>query len=167
MKRKVALIAIAIMIIIIQGVCINESYCESTVKSNNTNSANNSSNVSNSNNADTKKTSEEKEAIPSKTESTIVELKEKEMKSLSDYQERYGSKSYGMTAYILHKVQVYSIPFCFLGIVVGAICQYVLGIRHLETQERGLALMVIFIVIGIVCQVSPLVFTILVKFGRE
>lgn len=101
------------------------------------------------------------------TESTLVELKEKEMTSLEDYEETYGSKSYGLTAYILHKVQVYSIPFCFLGILVGAIYDYVLGIKHLETKEKGLALMVSFITIAVICQVLPLVFTIVVKFGRE
>lgn len=105
--------------------------------------------------------------ISNETESTLVQMKEKEMKSLEDYKETYGSASYGLTAYILHKLQVYSIPFCFLGIMVGAIYNYVLGIRHLEIQEKGLALMVSFVTIAIICQVLPLVFTIVVKFGRE
>ena len=100
-------------------------------------------------------------------DSTLVELKEKEMSSIEDYEETYGSRSYGLTAYILHKVQVYSIPFCFLGILVGAIYDYVLGIKHLETKEKGLALMVSFITIAVICQILPLVFTIVVKFGRE
>ena len=107
------------------------------------------------------------EVINDDTKSTLVELKEKEMKSLEDYEETYGSKTYGLTAYILHKVQIYSIPFCFLGILVGAIYQYVLGIRHIEVKEKGLALMVAFITIAVICQVLPLVFTIVVKFGRE
>ena len=105
--------------------------------------------------------------IQESTESKLVELKEKELKSLEDYQETYNSKSYGLTAYILHKVQIYSITFCFLGIIVGAICCYVLGIRHLETQEKGMALMVSFVTLAIICQVLPLIFTIVVKFGRE
>lgn len=105
--------------------------------------------------------------INNETESTLVELKEKEMKSLEDYEETYGSKSYGFTAYILHKVQIYSIPFCFLGIIVGAIMNYVTGIRHIETKEKGLAVMVTFITVAVICQVLPLVFTIVVKFGRE
>ena len=99
--------------------------------------------------------------------SQLVELKEKELQELKDYEETYGSKSYGLTAYILHQVQVYSIPFCFLGILVGAIYDYVIGIRHIETKEKGLALMVTFITIGVICQVLPLAFTIVVKFGRE
>lgn len=105
--------------------------------------------------------------ISNETESQLVQLKERELSSVKEYEEAYGSKSYGFTAYVLHKVQIYSIPFCFLGIVVGAICDYVIGIRHIETKEKGLALMITFITLGVICQILPLVFTIVVKFGRE
>lgn len=105
--------------------------------------------------------------INNKTESTLVEIKEREMKSAEHYEEVYGSKSFGTTAYILHKVQIYSIPFTILGIIIGAACDYVLGARHLETKEKGMALMITFITIGVICQVLPLVFTIVVKYGRE
>ena len=106
-------------------------------------------------------------AINEKTESKLIELREKELKSLEDYEETYGSKSYGLTAYILHKVQIFSIPLCFLGILIGAILDYVIGVRHLENKERGMALMIGFVTIAIICQVLPLVFAIVVKFGRE
>ena len=105
--------------------------------------------------------------INNKTESKLVEIKEKETNSMEYYEKVYGSKSYGMTAYILHKVQIYSIPFCILGILAGAVYEYIIGLRHLETLEKGQALMISFITIGIICQVLPLVFTIVVKFGRE
>lgn len=105
--------------------------------------------------------------ISNETESQLVQLKERELSSVKDYEEMYDSKSYGFTAYVLHKVQIYSIPFCFLGIVVGAICDYVIGVRHIETKEKGLALMITFITLGVICQILPLVFTIVVKFGRE
>ncbi len=107
------------------------------------------------------------QVIDKKTESTLVELKEKEMKSLQDYEETYGSKSYGMTAYILHKVQIFSIPFTILGILIAAVYDYIIGVRHLETKEKGQALMIMFVTLGIICRVLPLVFTIVVKFGRE
>lgn len=105
--------------------------------------------------------------INNKTESTLVEIKDEELKSLEHYEKAYGSKSYGYTAYILRKVQIYSIPFTILGIIIGAAYDYVLGARHLETKEKGMALMISFITIGVICQVLPLVFTIVVKFGRE
>lgn len=139
MKKNITVIMVTIMMVV-GFFCINKSYAV----------ANNIEQV-----------------MPKETESTIVQLKEKEMKSLEDYKERYGSDSYGLTAYILHKIQVYSIPFCFLGILVGGIWNYVLGIRHLEAQEKGLAMMVSFVTLTIICQVLPLVFTIIVKFRRE
>ena len=139
MKKNITVIMVTIMMVV-GFFCINKSYAV----------ANNIEQV-----------------MPKETESTIVQLKEKEMKSLEDYKERYGSDSYGLTAYILHKIQVYSIPFCFLGILVGGIWNYVLGISHLEAQEKGLAMMVSFVTLTIICQVLPLVFTIVVKFRRE
>ena len=152
MKKNITIMFVTIMIIILGTFGINKVYAATT--------------AANVNNTTTQNKSTEK-VLTNETESTLVELKEKEMKSLEDYKETYGSDAYGLTAYILHKVQVYSIPFCFLGIIVGAIYNYVLGIRHLETQEKGLALMVTFVTLAIICQVLPLVFTIVVKFGRE
>lgn len=105
--------------------------------------------------------------INSKTESTLVELKEKELSSLEDYKKTYGSDSYGITAYILNRVRIFSIPFTILGIIVAAVYDYIIGVRHLETKEKGQALMIMFVTLGIICQVLPLVFTIVVKFGRE
>ena len=106
-------------------------------------------------------------AINEKTESTLVELKEKELSSLEDYKKTYGSDSYGITAYILNRVRIFSIPFTILGIMVAAVYDYIIGVRHLETKEKGQALMIMFVTLGIICQVLPLVFTIVVKFGRE
>ena len=41
-------------------------------------------------------------AIDNRTESKLVEIKESQTKSLQDYQEKYGSDSYGLVAYILN-----------------------------------------------------------------
>ena len=96
----------------------------------------------------------------------LVQIKEKEKKELEDYNESYGSTSYGMTAYILNKVRLYSIPFCFIGIAVGAIFQYVIGIRRLDTRDKGFALVIGFVTLLIICQVLPLIFAIVVKGWR-
>ena len=152
MKKNITIMFVTIMIIILGTFGINKVYAVTT--------------AANVNNTTTQNKSTEK-VLTNETGSTLVELKEKEMKSLEDYKETYGSDAYGLTAYILHKLQIYSIPFCFLGIMVGGIYNYVLGIRHLEIQEKGLALMVSFVTLAIICQVLPLVFTIVVKFGRE
>ena len=108
-----------------------------------------------------------KAIIDEKTESSLVEIKNDQLKTIKDYQEKYGSEGYGTTAYILHLIQIWSIPFCFLGIVIGIISEYVIGLKHLEVREKGLAMIITFVTLTIICQVLPLVFAIVVKFGRE
>ena len=105
-------------------------------------------------------------AIDDKTESQLVEIKETQTKSLEDYKQKYGSDAYGIVAYILNIVRIYSIPFCFLGIAIGAIHQYVIGIRKLDTLEKGMGLIVTFVTLLIICQILPLAFAMFVKFGR-
>ena len=105
-------------------------------------------------------------AIDEETESQLVELKENVANSLEDYKEKYGSDVYGTVAYILNIVRIYSIPLCFLGIAIGAIHQYVIGVRKLDTLEKGMALIVTFVTILIICQILPLAFAVFVKFGR-
>ena len=114
----------------------------------------------------TNKVYAEEKAIDNKTESKLVEIKETQTKSLEDYKEKYGSDSYGLVAYILNLVRIYSIPFCFIGIAIGAIHQYVIGIRKLDTLEKGMGLIVTFVTLLIICQILPLAFAMFVKFGR-
>ena len=104
--------------------------------------------------------------ISEETESQLVKIKDKELKSLEDYKEAYGSEAYGFTAYMLGKVRTYSIPFCFIGIAVGAIYQYVIGIRKIDVRDRGFALIISFVTIFVICQVLPLIFAIVVKSWR-
>lgn len=99
--------------------------------------------------------------------SKLIEIKDKEKKELEDFNEAYGSEAYGFTAYILSKVRIYSIPFCFVGIAVGAIYQYVIGIRKLDLRDRGMILIVSFVTILVICQILPLVFTIVVRGWRS
>lgn len=105
-------------------------------------------------------------AIDQKTESQLIEIKETQAKSLQDYKDKYGSDTYGLVAYILNMVRIYSIPLCFLGIAIGAIHKYVIGIRKLDTLEKGMGLIVTFVTLLIICQVLPLAFAMFVKFGR-
>ena len=104
--------------------------------------------------------------IDEKNESQLIKIKENTAKTLEEYKQKYGSDAYGLTAYILNLIRIYSIPLCFLGIAVSAIYQYVIGIRKLDTQEKGLVMMISFVTILVICQVLPLAFAIVVKFGR-
>lgn len=110
---------------------------------------------------------ENSEVLDSETGSKLIEIKDKEKKEMQDYVEIYSSESYGFVAYILGKIRIYSIPLCFLGIAVSAIYQYVLGIRKLDVRDKGLALMISFVTLLVICQVLPLVFAVVVKGWRK
>ncbi len=104
--------------------------------------------------------------IDQDTEGELKQIKEKSTKEVQDYVEKYGSDTYGLTAYILDKVRIYSIPLCFIGIAVGAIYQYIIGIRKLDVQDRGFGVVIAFVTLLIICQVLPLIFAIVVKGWR-
>ena len=101
-----------------------------------------------------------------KASSTLVEIKENSAKTIEDYKVQYGNETYGTVAYILNIVRIYSIPFCFVGIAVGSIYQYVIGIRRLDTRDRGFALIITFVTLLLICQVLPLIFAIVVNGWR-
>ena len=102
------------------------------------------------------------------TTSKLVELSESQKEELADYVEEYGSETYGFTAFVLNKIRLFSIPFCFLGIAISAIYQYVIGIRKLDVRYKGFYTMIAFITLFVIAQVLPLVFVIVIKgFGRS
>jgi len=102
------------------------------------------------------------------TTGKLIQLKDKELQSLEDYKEAYGgSEAYGLTAYALNKVRVLSIPFGFIGIVISAIYQYVIGIRKLDVRDKGFIIMMAIITLMVICQILPLIFTIVVKGWRD
>ena len=105
--------------------------------------------------------------LNSDTTGKLFEIKEKSSKELDDYVEAYGDETYGFTAYILNKVRFFSIPLCFLGIAVGAIYQYVIGIRNMGTRYKGFFAVIAFVTILVICQVLPFIFVVVVKFGRS
>lgn len=96
----------------------------------------------------------------------LIKLKEKEMQTVEDYKVAYGSDTYGLSAYILNKIRIYSIPLCFVGIAISAIYQYVLGIRKLDVRDKGFNIMIAIITVAVICQVLPLIFAIVVKGWR-
>lgn len=105
--------------------------------------------------------------ITTDEQSQLLQIKESQVKTLEEYKQKYGSDAYGLTAYILHMVQVYSIPVCFLGIVISLIYRFVLGIKNIEFAEKSLVMIVGIVTLTIICQVLPLVFAVVVKLGEE
>lgn len=107
------------------------------------------------------------EEILNSTQATeLVEIKETARDNLAEYTDKYGSATFGFVAYILNIVRIYSIPFCFVGIALGSIFQYVLGIRKLDVRDRGFYLIITFVTILMICQVLPLIFAIVVNGWR-
>lgn len=106
------------------------------------------------------------EVLESDQATELVEIKESTKGKLDEYIEKYGSTPYGVAAYILNIVRIYSIPFCFVGIAIGSIYQYVLGIRKLDVRDRGFMLIITFVTILLICQVLPLIFAIVVNGWR-
>ena len=100
------------------------------------------------------------------TTGKIIEIKDKELKTLEEYKEAYGSDAYGLTAFLLSKIRVYSIPFGFVAIIIASIYQYIIGIKKLDVRDKGFALMIASVTIVVICQVLPLVFAIVVKGWR-
>ena len=104
--------------------------------------------------------------IDEETTSKIIEIKEKELKTLEDYKKAYGSDTYGLTAFILNRVRIFSIPIAFIAIAMGAIHQYILGIRKMDVRDKGFGLIIASVTLLVICQVLPLVFAIVVKGWR-
>ena len=96
----------------------------------------------------------------------LVKIKDKELKTLQDYQESYGNDTYGLAAYVLNIIRIYSIPFGFVGIAISGIYRYVIGIRKLDVRDKGFGAMIGIITVMVICQVLPLIFAIVVKGWR-
>ena len=107
------------------------------------------------------------QVLDAQNESQIIKITQNAAKTLDEYKQQYGSDAYGWTAFVLNIVRIYSIPFGFLGIAISAIYQYVIGIRKLDLRDRGMILIVSFVTILVICQILPLVFTIVVRGWRS
>ena len=105
---------------------------------------------------------EEATALEENNTKSILTEKQKQNSKLQEFVDKYDSESYGLAAYILNIVRWYSIPVCFIGIVVGALNQYVLGTRRLDKKHKGYGMIMTFTTLLVLCQVLPLVFTIVV-----
>ena len=94
---------------------------------------------------------------------TLIDIKEEQLSSIEDYKAKYGSDTYGMVAYILHLVQVYSIPIGLVGIAICGIYEYIIGLKRLDIRDKGFNTMIAVITILIICQILPLIFAVVVK----
>lgn len=109
-----------------------------------------------------------KETLKGESTGKLLEIKKHELTTIEDYKEKYGSDTYGVTAYILDRVRIYSIPLVFLGLAFSAIYQYVIGLKKLDVRDKGFNSMIAIITIGVICQILPIIFAIVVtSAGNE
>lgn len=93
----------------------------------------------------------------------VEEMKSEMEVKREEYTEKYGSDAYWLAGFIIEEiVQPYSIPFCFIGIVVGLLFQYVLGTRRLDYKHRGFSTVIVFVTILLICQVLPFIYALVV-----
>ena len=93
----------------------------------------------------------------------VEEMKSKMEVKREEYTEKYGSDAYWLAGFIIEEiVQPYSIPFCFIGIVVGLLFQYVLGTRRLDYKHRGFSTVIVFVTILLICEVLPFIYALVV-----
>ncbi len=76
-----------------------------------------------------------------------------------------GKRTNGVVLYYLKLVQSYSIPVCFVGLVIASLNFFIIGNKKLDKREQGFKMLVTLIVGLIVFQVLPLLFAIIVA-GR-
>ena len=102
------------------------------------------------------------ETLKGESTGKLLEIKKHELTTIEDYKEKYGSDTYGVTAYILDRVRIYSIPLVFLGLAFSAIYQFVIGLKKLDVRDKGFNSMIAIITIGVICQILPIIFAIVV-----
>ncbi len=163
MKKIVTCVLAIILIFSISCTVVNASDTSTeTIRINNTSNVQNNNSINNSINNSNQTTN----TIKAESTEQIIQIKDKEEKKLEDYVKDYGSETYGLAAYILNKVRLYSIPFGVVGIVFAAIYQYVIGIRKLDVRDKGFNIMIAIITVLVICQILPLIFAIIVKGWR-
>ena len=99
------------------------------------------------------------------SKTTIENVNSKEAKIEQYTKELGGNRTNGTVLYYLKEVQKYSIPVCFVGLVIASLNFFIIGNKKLEKRESGFRMLVTLIVGLIVFQVLPLLFAIIVA-GR-
>ena len=95
---------------------------------------------------------------------TIEHLTTREEK-IQYYSEKCGNETNGTVLYYLYEVQKYSVPICFIGLVIASLNFFIIGNKKLDKREQGFGMLIAFGLGLIVFQVLPLLFAIIVA-GR-
>ena len=102
---------------------------------------------------------EQEEKTPA-TDKILENISEKDRK-IAEYTDKYNNETYGIIAYYLEIIQIYSIPVCIVGMTIGAFNLYIIGQKKLDKREQGFAMLMAFLVALVFFQVMPLIFALL------
>ena len=107
------------------------------------------------------------EALDGQESEQVTESQSNSSKELKEYEEVYGSKSYGLVAYILNKIRVFSIPVCFIALVVSLVVQNVLGAKSSfgpsNARDKGYKMIMGVITLFVIAQALPLIYALVIK----
>lgn len=92
----------------------------------------------------------------------ILENMSKKERKIAEYTDKYNDKNLATTAYVLDRIQLYSIPVCIIGLTWGAFNYFIIGEKKLDKKEQGFGYIVAFLVGLVIFQVIPLIFALLV-----
>lgn len=99
-------------------------------------------------------------------EGIVVEIDNKNNENLNKYIDKYGDTTLGYAAYILNRIQVYSIPICAILFVVGAFLYWVISAEKYIEGTKGYGYIVSSIIFLAIAQIVPLIFALIVTIGR-
>jgi len=90
-------------------------------------------------------------------DSQILSFRQQMESDIQKFVERYG-QAYGIVAYILNRLQVFSIPICFAGLAISGTLTYVINAKRMDQRQRGWNIMIGFLLFLVICQILPLAF---------
>ena len=97
----------------------------------------------------------------------VEKLDQTNNENLNKYIEKYGDKTHGFVAYVLSRIRFYSIPFCIILFVIGSFLYYIVGQEKFVESERGYGMVVASIFFFAIAQIAPLIYTLIITFGRS
>ena len=147
MKNKITFITIAVMIFLV--FMATSAYA---VNSNNSIENTNTNSIDSIENTSTNSIDEEKEP------------ETKTRKDLQDFKQIYG-ETYAIQAFVIDRIRIFSIPVCFLGLMISVIGQHVIGSTKsgIGSGDKGYKWVVTFLTLFVIAQALPLIYAVIVK----
>lgn len=107
------------------------------------------------------KTTENKEEMTQASDKILANMSKKD-KKIAEYTDKYNNETFGVTAYYLEVIQLYSIPVFIILLTIGAFNFYIIGEKKLDKKQQGFSFIMSALCGLVVFQVLPFLFALLV-----